>query len=224
MFIVIEGLDGSGKSTQLQMLREYLQKQNIPYEYVHFPRTDTPFFGELIARFLRGELGPNDKVDPYLVAMLYAGDRRDAAATIRKWLNEGKQVIVDRYVCSNIAYQCAKLNAPELKNDLKNWILKLEYEYFGIPVPDVNVFLDVPMEFIAKNLSTSRTGSDRHYLQGNTDIHENDLEFQKKVRDTYLWLAQTEPTMRIIACYDENGMLPPENVFKKLQRELGLMV
>lgn len=222
MFIVIEGLDGSGKSTQLQMLREYLNKQNIPYEYLHFPRTDTPFFGELIARFLRGELGSNDQVDPYLVAMLYAGDRRDAAPTIRQWINEGKLVIVDRYVFSNIAYQCAKLDDPDLKNDLKNWILKLEYEYFGIPVPDLNIFLDVPLEFVEKNLSTLRSGNDRKYLNGNTDIHEQDINFQRKVREIYLWLAQTESTMQVIACYDASGMLPAENVFQKLKNAIGL--
>ncbi|MGC8823328.1 MAG: dTMP kinase [Bacteroidales bacterium] len=222
MFIVIEGLDGSGKSTQLQMLREYLKNQNIPYEYLHFPRTDTPFFGELIARFLRGELGSNNQVDPYLVAMLYAGDRRDAAPMIRKWINDGKLVIVDRYVFSNIAYQCAKLDEPYLKNDLKNWILKLEYEYFGIPVPNLNVFLDVPMEFVEKNLNTLRAGNDRNYLNGNADIHEEDINFQRKVRDIYLWLAQTETTMRVVACYDDSGMLPADKVFQKLKSVVGL--
>jgi dTMP kinase len=222
MFIVIEGLDGSGKSTQLQMLREYLQSRNIPYEYVHFPRTDSPFFGELIARFLRGDLGSNDTVDPYLVALLYAGDRRDAAPTIRQWLKEGKMVVADRYVFSNIAYQCAKIDDIHLKNDLKNWILKLEYEYFGIPAPDLNIFLDVPMHFVEKNLSAARIGDDRNYLKGNTDIHEEDLNFQRKVRDTYLWIVQSEPTMRVIPCYDKNEMLPAEKVFHRLKNEIGL--
>jgi len=222
MFIVIEGLDGSGKSTQLQMLREYLQSRNIPYEYVHFPRTDSPFFGELIARFLRGDLGSNDTVDPYLVALLYAGDRRDAAPTIRQWLKEGKMVVADRYVFSNIAYQCAKIDDIHLKNDLKNWILKLEYEYFGIPAPDLNIFLDVPMHFVEKNLSAARIGDDRNYLKGNTDIHEEDLNFQRKVRDTYLWIVQSEPTMHVIPCYDKNEMLPAEKVFHRLKNEIGL--
>jgi len=222
MFIVIEGLDGSGKSTQLQMLREYLQSRNIPYEFVHFPRTDSPFFGELIARFLRGDLGSNDTVDPYLVALLYAGDRRDAAPTIRQRLKEGKMVVADRYVFSNIAYQCAKIDDIHLKNDLKNWILKLEYEYFGIPAPDLNIFLDVPMHFVEKNLSAARIGEDRNYLKGNTDIHEEDLNFQRKVRETYLWIVQSEPTMRVIPCYDENEMLPAKKVFHRLKNEIGL--
>ncbi|MCX7986943.1 MAG: dTMP kinase [Bacteroidales bacterium] len=222
MFIVIEGLDGSGKSTQLSMLKEYFQQHHVPFEYLHFPRTDTPFFGELIARFLRGELGPNDKVDPYLVAMLYAGDRRDASFLIRQWIDAGMHVIADRYVFSNIAYQCAKVENETAKNDLKNWILRLEYEYFGIPQQDINIFLDVPMEFVEQNLTNNRQGNERNYLNGAKDIHEMDLDFQKKVRDVYLWLAQTEPSMKVIPCYDENGIIPANDVFNKMIEVIGL--
>ena len=98
MFIVLEGLDGAGKSTQIRKLRDMFSVQGIESEYIHFPRFDAPVYGELIARFLRGELGGVEQVDPYLVALLYAGDRNDAAAMIRGWLDEGKAVIADRYV------------------------------------------------------------------------------------------------------------------------------
>ena len=86
-FVVIEGLDGSGKSTQLKKLKAYLEDKEIKYKYLHFPRTDSPFFGELIAKFLRGELGDIDKVNPYLVALIYAGDRNDSKQQIEKWLS-----------------------------------------------------------------------------------------------------------------------------------------
>ncbi|MBE0675167.1 MAG: thymidylate kinase, partial [Bacteroidales bacterium] len=94
--VVIEGLDGAGKSTQISLLKEFLKSRNIDFRYIHFPRTDAPFYGELIARFLRGEFGTAANVDPWLVAMLYAGDRNDAATQLKGWLSEGKLVLLDR--------------------------------------------------------------------------------------------------------------------------------
>ena len=105
---VIEGVDGSGKSTQIKLLSEHLISKGHNCEFLHFPRTDAPYFGELIARFLRGEFGSLNEVDPYLVAMLYAGDRKDASDKIKGWLEKRKIVLLDRYTYSNIAYQCAK--------------------------------------------------------------------------------------------------------------------
>lgn len=102
MFIVLEGLDGAGKSTQVQLLRRLLADRGVRSEYIHFPRFDAPVYGDLIARFLRGEFGGVDEVNPYLVALLYAGDRAEAASQIRQWLSEGRAVVLDRYVLSLI--------------------------------------------------------------------------------------------------------------------------
>ena len=146
-FLVIEGLDGSGKSTQLKLLREHLEQNAVPYKYLHFPRLEEGVYGELIARFLRGEMGGNDQVDPYLVALLFAGDRADASSRIKKWMDEGNLVIVDRYVYSNIAFQCAKLASLKEQEGLRDWILEFEYGYNKLPRPDLNLYLNVPFEF-----------------------------------------------------------------------------
>jgi dTMP kinase len=215
-FAVIEGLDGSGKSTQISMLHNYLKNNKIDYEYLHFPRTDSPIYGDLVARFLRGEFGDNNQVNPYLVALIYAGDRKDAATLIQSWLSSNKLVIVDRYVFSNIAYQCAKLSSLDEKLKLKEWILNLEYEYHKLPKPDVNVFFDVPFSFTVERLSGGRTGADRDYLNGAVDIHEADMSFQGKVREMYLDMAKSEQSLKMISCYDGEKMMKPELIFEKL--------
>ena len=214
-FFVIEGVDGAGKSTQIKLLRDYFSGQGYDCKYMHFPRTESPYFGELIARFLRGEFGSIGAVDPYLVAMLYAGDRKDASEEIRGWLNEGKVVLLDRYTYSNIAYQCAKLNITEAQDELMRWILSLEFDHFAIPRPDLNIFLDVPYAFTQTKLSGKRTGDDRSYLNGSTDIHEENMEFQVNVRDIYLRVAKTDQRLAVVNCSClNNTMLSAEEIFK----------
>jgi dTMP kinase len=214
---VIEGLDGAGKSTQIRLLRDYLLNQKHSCEYIHFPRTESPWFGELISRFLRGEFGTLSEVDPYLVAMLYAGDRKDASDIISSWLRQGKKVILDRYTYSNIAYQCAKIEDPAKQDELRNWILSLEFIHFAIPKPDINIFLDVPFRFTERKLSEERNGDDRNYLNGKNDIHESSLTFQKKVREVYLKVASTDDRLAVINCSSLEGeMLSPEEIFSKI--------
>lgn len=209
-FIVIEGLDGSGKSTQLTLLREFLEKEAIPFKYLHFPRLEEGIYGKLVARFLRGEMGANDQVDPYLVALIFAGDRTEAAGQIRLWMEDGFLVIVDRYVYSNIAFQCAKIENPEEAHRLRDWILDFEFNHNGLPRPDVNLYLNVPFDFTRQQLNNARDGADRDYLKGEKDIHEENLEFQEKVRQEYLSLQSHVEDLRLIECTDSAGtMLSP---------------
>ncbi len=211
---VIEGVDGAGKSTQIKMLKNFFAERGYNCEYLHFPRTDAPYFGELIARFLRGEFGSLNEVDPYIVAMLYAGDRKDSSEMITKWLNENKIVLLDRYTYSNIAYQCAKLHDKSAQDKLMNWILDLEFTYFGIPRPDLNIFLDVPFSFTENNLMNARTGNDRDYLKGTRDIHEESMTFQKNVRDIYLRVAEKDKRLAVVDCSSVKGqMLTPDEIF-----------
>jgi dTMP kinase len=218
MLVVIEGLDGAGKSTQVRLMKEYLSKVCNRLEYIHFPRYDAPVYGDLIGKFLRGGFGPMDKVHPQLVALLFAEDRRDAAPSILKVLSEGGTVLLDRYVYSNIAYQCAKLPGVEEAEELREWILNTEYGVFGLPRPDLNIFLDVPIDFVEQSLSRQRNGGDRTYLHGGNDIHEADIEFQKRVRAMYQRQASLDKSFVIVDCAAEDGsMLPPERIFAKLR-------
>lgn len=225
MFIVLEGLDGAGKSTQIAMLRDMFLARGIKSEYVHFPRFDAPVYGDLIARFLRGDLGSLEQVNPYLVALLYAGDRANFAATIRGWLDEGRVVIADRYVYSNIGYQCAKIENAERRGELRDWILATEYEQFGIPRPDVSLFLDVPFAFTERKLTAARSGDDRSYLQGGRDIHEASLDLQRRVREVYLEAAAANGDLMVVDCSDANGaMATPEAIFERIMTHVSPLV
>ena len=217
MLVVLEGLDGAGKSTQVKLLRTYLESVCGGLEYIHFPRYDAPVYGDLISRFLRGDFGSNETVHPQLVALLFAEDRHGAAADIRQHLENGGTVLLDRYVYSNIAYQCAKLDSEEEAEALRKWIIDTEYGDFGIPKPDINLFLDVPIGFVEANLAAQRQGDDRNYLSGGRDIHEADIAFQRRVRSIYLKQASLDKDFLVVDCSDDNGMmLGPDEIFGRI--------
>ena len=225
MFIVLEGLDGAGKSTQITKLKEMFNQRGVATEYLHFPRFDAPVYGDLIARFLRGDLGTVEGVNPYLVALLYAGDRANAAKTINDWLAEGKVVIVDRYVYSNIGYQCAKLPAGKERDMLRKWILSTEFEEFAIPHPDVSLFLDVPFSFTERKLAETREGEDRSYLQGAKDIHEASLDLQRRVREVYLEAAACSDDIKVVDCSTAEGtMATPEAIYERIMHHITPLI
>lgn len=218
MLVVLEGLDGAGKSTQVRKFREYLSQVCPDLEYIHFPRYDSPVYGGLIGRFLRGDFGSNEAVHPQLVALLFAEDRHGAGPGIKARLAAGGTVLLDRYVYSNIAYQCAKLSDPDEAEALRQWIIDTEYGNFELPRPDLNIFLDVPIGFVEQSLRKDRDGDDREYLAGGSDIHEADIEFQKKVRAMYRRQASLDPSFVVVDCSDEFGyMLPPDKIFEKIK-------
>ena len=218
MLIVLEGLDGAGKSTQVKKLKQYLLEKCGELDYIHFPRYDAPVYGELISRFLRGDFGDNESVHPQLVALLFAEDRHRAAEGIKERLAERKTVLLDRYVYSNIAYQCSKLTDELEVEQLRRWIFDTEYNVFKEPVPDLNIFLDVPIDFVEQNLSKQRQGDDRSYLAGAQDIHEASIAFQQKVRNMYLRQAEEDPSIKVLDCRDEDGKMADASViFNKLK-------
>ena len=218
MLVVLEGLDGAGKSTQVKKLRNYLESLFGSIEYIHFPRYDAPVYGDLISRFLRGDFGGNEAVHPQLVALLFAEDRHGAAPEMKKILSEGGTVLLDRYVYSNIAYQCAKVRNEAEAENLRNWIFNTEYGNFELPKPDLNIFLDVPIAFVEQKLKSSRGGEDRVYLEGAQDIHEADIEFQKRVRSIYRRQCGIDPDFIRIDCSDEYGMMmSPGEIFAKVK-------
>ena len=196
--IVLEGTDGAGKSTQTQKVKDYLTANELKYEYFHFPMYGHNEFSEIIAAFLRGEYGKVDDVDPYFVANIYGMDRFMFLPELERALKENDVVLLDRYVFSNLAYQGAKFEVDESEK-IKTWIHKLEFGFLKLPYPDLSIFFDVPMDVVKERLAIKREGDDRKYLKGKSDIHEEDLDFQSRVRDNYLGLVGAT-NYKIVSC------------------------
>lgn len=206
LFLVLEGNDGAGKSSQLALLEAYFKKSGRKVRSIHFPRLDAKPYGQMIAEFLRGDFGPLGSVHPKLTALLYALDRSQAAPALKEILSAGEVFLADRYIFSNLAYQCAKVNDPEERDSLADWIETLEYASHGIPRADLTLYLDVPPEFSRANLARQRTGPDRAYLGGGKDIHEESEDLQNRVREEFLRLAKNRPSeIGVVDCRGAEG-------------------
>lgn len=214
--ISVEGLDGSGKSTQVSLVKDYISSKKS-LAFFHFPMYGHNPASQCISQFLRGEFGGIEEVDPYFVAAIYAMDRFLFLSELNKALDGNDVVLLDRYVFSNLAYQGAKMKDPEGADELRAWIHQLELGFLGLPYPDLTIFLDVPLEIIEKRLSEDR--GKREYLNGGWDIHEKDLEFQKRVREGYLDMKGA-PNYWVVPCQVNGILLSPEDLFESYKHHI----
>lgn len=201
-FIVLEGTDGSGKATQLELLVKKLKEAGLPVETADFPQYETAFFGKLVGRYLAGEFGDVYEISPYLSSLPFAEDRWQAAEKIRRWLKKGKIVVANRYKGSNDAYQAAKLPEKERRAFL-DWVDELEYEVLGIPREDLTILLYVPPEIGQKWVDDK--GSRRWLKGAKRDIHERNKEYLREASRMYLRLAKERDNWVLIDCTDGKG-------------------
>ncbi len=196
--IVIEGLDGSGKSTQLELLEGNLKSKGIDCKSVSFPNYDNPS-STLVKMYLNGDFGkkPND-VNAFAASVFYTVDRYASfKADWGKYYNGGGTVVSGRYTTSNAVHQCSKL--PENKwKEFLDWLYDFEYNKIGIPKPDKVIFLDMPIE-VSQKLLTKRYKGD----EAKKDIHESDTEYLARCRKAAVFTAEYS-SWEIIPC-SENG-------------------
>lgn len=215
--IVIEGGDGSGKSTQAKLLNEYLNKNNFSSEYFDFPRYYDSFYGNMVARFLRGEFGSIKEVSPYLASLIYALDRDSIKHKMIKILDQGVFIVANRYATSSMAHQGAKFPNNIKREEFINWLLDLEYKVNKIPKENLVILLYIPWR-IALNLSNNQ--KNRKYLNGKKlDIHEEDLVYRRKVEKAYLELASRFGWVKI-NCVEKGKILTVKAIHQKIIRIL----
>jgi dTMP kinase len=194
--IAVEGIDGSGKQTQVRLLACELESRGFQVLSTGFPQYGS-WFGKLVGRFLNGDFGDLNILDPHLTALLYAGDRFECKQPIVAAIENGGIVIADRYIASNLAHQTAR-SAPEKRAEFRAWIEHLEYSIYGLPKEDLVLYLRLPPDeaqiLVAKK-------SVRQYTSAAHDILEADIRHLQDTADIYDELS-LRANWKIIECYD----------------------
>ena len=208
--IALEGIDGSGKRTQLDLLARALEERGHAVFQISFPRYES-FFGKLVARFLNGDFGSVDQVDPHLSALLYAGDRLEAKPELASALAAGKIVLADRYIASNLAHQSERV-PDEKRDEFLAWLKHLEDGLYGLPAEDLVIYLRVPAVQAHRLVALKAA---RSYTTLQRDILEADISHLEQTAITYDRLA-TESNWIRIDCTDpiSGGLFSPEEIHR----------
>ncbi len=212
--IVIEGVDGSGKTVQFEMLVRRLRRLGLRVATFDFPQYEKPS-SYFVREYLNGHYGGWKQVGPYQASIFYALDRFDVVSQIKRWLKQGRIVVTNRYVPSNMAHQGAKIDSPASRRTYFKWLAELEYGILGIPKPSLVVVLHVPA-VMARKLVDKK--SRREYIGGaKFDLHEADLKHFRQAEKTYLEMVKLFPReFRLVECVEKGKLLSPEAVHVKV--------
>ena len=215
-FLAIEGIDGAGKRTQIDLLCKLLRKRGVPFTRFSFPRYRS-FYGRMVGRFLNGEFGRLAEVDAHFSALLYAGDRLEAKKELERALTNGRVLVADRYVASNLAHQGARV-APRKRKSFLQWLRELEYNVHGIPCEELIVLLRVPA---AQAQRLVERKAKRDYTRKKKDIQEADLKHLQEAAKVYDRLARA-PRWLTIECFDAAAgkLRPPNEIHRELVRRI----
>lgn len=200
--LVIEGVDSSGKATQTSLLLNNLKKMNLDVESIEFPDYKSNS-SALVKMYLSGEFGKNaEDVNPYTASAFFAVDR--AASYLKKWkksLDDGKIIIADRYTTSNFIHQASKIADLKKKDEFLDWVSDFEYNRLSLPVPDITIFLDMPVKQ-AKMLMANRPNKIDN--SKTLDIHESDTKYLEHSYKNAHYVADKFGWHKILCVKDDN--------------------
>ncbi|MCX6757368.1 MAG: dTMP kinase [Candidatus Nomurabacteria bacterium] len=219
-FIVIDGTDGSGKATQVDLLKKQLTKDGFKVKTVDFPVYYKNFFGAFVGHCLKEQYYNFIKIHPKIASVLYAADRWESSEEMRKWLKSGYIVIANRYVSANQIHQGGKITNAKKRKEFLIWLDEMEYKVFGIPRPDLVIYLEVPIKITQKLMSGRGGDNTRQYLNRKTDVHENDPIFLENSRKSALKLVKELNNFVKISCSKENKMFTREDIHKNVYIEV----
>jgi dTMP kinase len=209
--IVIDGTDGSGKTTQMNLLSKRLKKEGLKVKTIHFPHYEN-FIGGFIGHCLTEQYYNFINVHPKIVSLLYAADRWESREEIKKYLKEGYIVVLDRYVSANQIHQGGKIANIRKRADFIKWLDELEYEVFKIPRPDLTLYLSLPLSLVEVLIKERNKKSVRAYAGNKKDVHEVDLEFKKNSIKSAMWLSKFLKNFIKIECSEKEKILSREEI------------
>ena len=199
-FVVIEGGEGSGKQTQVDLLYNHTKNEGYTAAKIAFPRYETPW-GKEIKRYLSGEYGSLDEVDPRFASLLYMLDRSDAQVWINHTLNWADLLVADRYSTANFGHQGAKFSPGMERDNFLEWLMRFEHKNpLHNIFPDKVLYLDIPVEFSGQAM----------VKQGRVmDIHEKDLDYRRRVRDVFMDISSKskdgDGKWELVNCLKDDG-------------------
>lgn len=208
--LVIDGADGAGKATQTKLLVERLRSEGRAVETLAFPQYDQTAFGQLLRECLDGKRGDFLGLDPRIASVLYAADRYVARPQLEAWLAAGRTVVLDRYVSSNMLHQGSKIVGDQVAlTDFLSWLDHVEHTLFGLPRPDLIVYLDVPYRARVAMIHSDGT-------RGGLDIVEKDQEYQKAAETCAQELLASLNNWQSIACTENETLLPRDIIHERV--------
>jgi dTMP kinase len=213
--IVIDGADGAGKSTQIGLLSKKLVSLGYKVKSVHFPHYEN-FFGGFIGHCLTEQYYNFINVHPKIVSVLYAADRWESSKEIKKYLEKGYMVVLDRYVSANQIHQGGKIANTKKRAEFITWLDEMEYGVFQIPRPDITFYLSLPLDVTEILLKERNKNAVRAYAGNKKDVHEVDLNFKKNSEKSALWLAETQKGWVKIDCMAGGALDTRENIHEKI--------
>lgn len=222
--IVIDGADGSGKATQAKLLLSRLKKEGEKVRTLDFPQYEKNFFGTLIGEALTGVYGDFIALDPHIASVLYAADRFESKKMIEKWLAEGRTVVLDRYASANQIHQGGKIADSKERKKFIEWLEKMEFGVFGLPRPDIILYLDVPIEVSEKLLEEKTSFSKKKYSKGKKDLAESNAKHQRDARVSALKIIQKNNHWVKISCAEKGAILPREVIAERIWQKVIVTV